>query len=133
MLTAFLQAHPMRELLSGGTRVLWPPADDRRAWEAILPGYRREIRELAEEYAKIPYPIRSASGFLAFARTGDRQADEKPYFERRRKLCVSVLVCCVSEEATLTDVIDGVWCADPENTDVVKNDCGTLNSVITVK
>ena len=30
-------------------------------------------------------------------------------------------------------VIDGVWCADPENTDVVKNDCGTLNSVITVK
>ena len=30
-------------------------------------------------------------------------------------------------------VIDGVWCADPENTDVVKNDCGTLNSVVTVK
>jgi len=30
-------------------------------------------------------------------------------------------------------VIDGVWCADPENTDIVKNDCGTLNSVITVK
>ena len=30
-------------------------------------------------------------------------------------------------------VIDGVWCADPENVDVVKNDCGTLNSVITVK
>jgi 1,4-alpha-glucan branching enzyme len=30
-------------------------------------------------------------------------------------------------------VIDGVWCADPENTDFVKNDCGTLNSVITVK
>ena len=30
-------------------------------------------------------------------------------------------------------VIDGVWCADPANTDIVKNDCGTLNSVITVK
>ena len=30
-------------------------------------------------------------------------------------------------------VIDGVWCADPENQDFVKNDCGTLNSVITVK
>lgn len=30
-------------------------------------------------------------------------------------------------------VVDGVWCADPENTDFVKNDCGTLNSVITVK
>ena len=30
-------------------------------------------------------------------------------------------------------VVDGVWCADPENTDCVKNDCGTWNSVITVK
>ena len=30
-------------------------------------------------------------------------------------------------------VVDGVWCADPENTVVVKNDCGTHNSVITVK
>ena len=30
-------------------------------------------------------------------------------------------------------VIDGVWCADPANTDVAKNDCGTLNSVVTVK
>ena len=30
-------------------------------------------------------------------------------------------------------VIYGVWCADPENTDAVKTDCGTLNSVITVK
>ena len=30
-------------------------------------------------------------------------------------------------------VVDGVWCADPENLDFVKNDCGTLNSVITVK
>lgn len=30
-------------------------------------------------------------------------------------------------------VIDGVWCADPENVDSVANDQGTFNSVITVK
>ena len=119
MLTAFLQAHPMRELLSGGTRVLWPPADDRRAWEAILPGYRREIRELAEEYAKIPYPIRSATGFLAFARTGDRQADEKPYFTRRRKLCAAVMNCCADPEAGTDDVIDGIWLLCEESTWVI--------------
>ena len=29
-------------------------------------------------------------------------------------------------------VIDGTWCADPENLDFVQNDHGTLNSVITV-
>ena len=29
-------------------------------------------------------------------------------------------------------VVDGVWCADPENVDSVANDQGTFNSVITV-
>ena len=30
-------------------------------------------------------------------------------------------------------VIDGTWCADPENAQAVANDQGTFNSVITVK
>ena len=30
-------------------------------------------------------------------------------------------------------VIDGTWCADPENANSVANDQGTFNSVITVK
>ena len=30
-------------------------------------------------------------------------------------------------------VIDGAWCADPENVNAVPNDQGTFNSVITVK
>lgn len=30
-------------------------------------------------------------------------------------------------------VIDGAWCADPENAESVPNDQGTFNSVITVK
>ncbi|MBO5642452.1 MAG: glycogen-binding domain-containing protein [Kiritimatiellae bacterium] len=30
-------------------------------------------------------------------------------------------------------VVDGVWCADPQNADSVQNDQGTFNSVITVK
>jgi len=30
-------------------------------------------------------------------------------------------------------VIDGTWCADPENANCVPNDQGTFNSVITVK
>lgn len=29
-------------------------------------------------------------------------------------------------------VIDGIWCADPENADAVPNDQGTFNSVVTV-
>ena len=30
-------------------------------------------------------------------------------------------------------VVDGAWCADPENTNAVPNDQGTFNSVVTVK
>ncbi len=30
-------------------------------------------------------------------------------------------------------VIDGTWCADPENVNAVKNDQGTFNSIFTVK
>ena len=30
-------------------------------------------------------------------------------------------------------VIDGTWCADPENANAVANDQGTFNSVVTVK
>lgn len=119
MFTAFLQEHPVRELLKNGTRTLWPSAKDRRAWDGISGEHRREIRKLAEEYAKIPYPNRSASGFLAFARTGDRQADEKPYFTRRRKLCAAVMSCCADPETGLDDVIDGIWLLCEESTWVI--------------
>ena len=109
MLTAFLREHPMRELLKGGSRVLYPPAEDRQAWEGIPPEYRQEIRIMAEQYAGIPYPLRCASGFLAFVRTGDRQADETPYFTRRRKLCAAVLNACAFPDAGPDEVIDGIW------------------------
>lgn len=119
MLTAFLQEHPMRDLLTGGTRRLYPPAEDRQAWGSIPAEYRREIGKLAEEYAAVAYPMRSASGFLAFVRTGDRQADEAPYFARRRKLCAAALNCCVCPDAGLDDVMDGIWLLCEESAWVV--------------
>ena len=119
MLTEFLQKQPMAELLKGGTRILWPAAEDRRAWDGIPAEYRAEIRELAEKYAKIPYPERSLSGFLAFVRTGDRQADEKPYFTRRRKLCAAVLNACIDPDAGMDDITDGIWTICEESTWVI--------------
>ena len=119
MLTEFLQTHSMQELLKGGTHRLYPPAEDRQAWDAIPADYRQEIRKMAEEYAKIAYPPRSATGFLAFVRTGDRQADEKPYFTRRRKFCAAVLKCCVFPKAEMDDVLDGIWYLCEESSWVV--------------
>ena len=119
MLTAFLREHPMRELLKGGTRRLYPPAEDRKAWDGIPAGYRREIRKMAEDYAKTDYPLRTVSGFLAFVRIGDRQADEKPYFTRRRKLCAAVLNCCAFPDAELDDVLNGIWLLCEESSWVI--------------
>lgn len=91
MFAEFLQKHPMEDLLRSGAREMYPSAENRNAWDAIPEKYRQEIREMGDRYGKIPYPERSASGFLAFARTGDRQADEKPYFTRTGS---SALRCC---------------------------------------
>jgi len=30
-------------------------------------------------------------------------------------------------------IIDGTWCADPENANAIQNDQGTFNSIVTVK
>ncbi len=119
MFTEFLQKHPMEGMIPAGTRKLYPDAEDRCAWDAIPETYREEIREMAAAYGKIPYPFRSAAGFLAFVRTGDRQADEKPYFTRRRKLCAAVLNCCAFPDAGLDEVVDGIWLVCEESSWVI--------------
>ena len=119
MFNTFLQEHPLEKQLREGTRELYPAAEDRKAWDGIPAEYRQEIRELAEQYGKIPYPERSAAGFLAFARTGDRQADEKPYFTRRRKLCAAVLRCCAFPGEDPEEVVDGIWHLCEESTWVI--------------
>ena len=120
MFTEFLQRSPMAEMLKKGTRKLYPAAEDREDWEKIPDEYRQEIRELAAAYAAVPYPLRTASGFLAFVRTGDRQADERPYFARRRKLCAAVLnACAFPDHADMDGITDGIWLLCEESTWVI--------------
>ncbi len=88
--------------------VLVPPAGD-PAWARIAPEHRVEILNEAASWAAQPWPLRLATGFLAFTRTGSRKADETPYFRRRVKLCWAALRCCVEPAAQLDDVADGLW------------------------
>ena len=120
MFTTFLQSHPMEEMLREGSRSLYPAAGDRQAWDGVPEEMRMEIRKLAAAWRDIPYPMRSASGFLAFVRNGSRQADEKPYFTRRKKLCAAVLNACVFPEETEADaIVDGIWCICEESSWVI--------------
>ncbi|MBQ4435675.1 MAG: hypothetical protein II879_06215, partial [Clostridia bacterium] len=85
MFAEFLNRHPIVELLSDPLPPLFPVAGE-AAWKAVTTEHRDEIIEQAKAWSGRPYPMRTASGFLAFVRDGSRQADEKPYFTRRRKL-----------------------------------------------
>ncbi len=105
----------MPSLLLEPVPALFPAAGD-PAWGRITDEHRAEIAREAEIWRAKPYPMRLATGFLAFVRDGSRQADEAPYFTRRRKLCWAVLDACVNSHASLDDVIDGVWCLCEEST-----------------
>ena len=118
MFAEFLNRHPIEELLADPLPPLFPAAGE-YAWSAVTPEHRAEITEQAKAWRGQPYPMRTASGFLAFVRDGSRQADEKPYFTRRRKLCWHVLDACLNVEAPLDEVVDGIWCVCEETSWVI--------------
>ncbi|MBQ8074264.1 MAG: heparinase II/III family protein [Clostridia bacterium] len=88
-------------------------------WDRVRETDRREVFRRAEEYASQPYPMRLATGFLAFSRDGSRQADEAPYFFRRKKLGWQATACCLGRDAYLDAVADGIWCVCEESSWVI--------------
>ncbi len=119
MFQEYFERHPLAELLTENLPLQAPKAEEKKMWNRILPLHREEILKAAEEYRQRPYPMRTASGFLAFTGDGSRKADEDPYFFRRRKLCISALACCLGEVRYLQDAVDGIWCICEESSWVV--------------
>ena len=120
MFTALLKDHPMEELLTDGLPMRVPSAEDRPAWDGVREPHRQAILRRHRIWANKPYPMRTASGFLAFSRSGSRQADEMPYFFRRRKLCVAALAECLAPSGKVPDeVIDGIWAILEESSWVI--------------
>ncbi len=122
MFTEFFSARPLEGLLSSAPYRPFPPAGDREAWDALPGALAAGARACAEQFRSRPYPMRTASAFLAFTRTGSRTADEEPYFFRRRRLCAAVLACCLDHPARpedLADVADGIWCICEETSWVI--------------
>lgn len=100
-------------------RFAYPRACERERWLALDSGTRAELERRGDEALK-GYPMRPATAFLAFTRTGDRQADEQPYFERRQKLINSALAECARYDGRYIDaVIDGIWCICEETSWVI--------------
>ena len=117
MFAAYLNAHPLHGLLGEpGDYRPFPRRQARDAWNAIPEEKCRQILAWADEAGQ-GYPMVTATQFLAFCRTGDRMAYEKPYFARRNRLMGAALGECLLDDGTYLDaVIDGLWCICEETT-----------------
>jgi len=120
MFGAFLDAHPLREMIHKMPGCPFPVFGNRTAWEAIAPEDQEDLLTYYETLKDTPYPLLTASQFMAFVKTGSRKAYEDPYFLRRRKLIASVMHMCVTGTSeALSDVIDGIWCICEESSWVI--------------
>ncbi|MBQ8655294.1 MAG: heparinase II/III family protein [Clostridia bacterium] len=120
MFTEYLQTHDLSRLLGKpGTYQPFPRRQNRAAWEELHPSVRQELIEWGDE-ANAGYPMLTASQFLAYSRTGDRQVFEQPYFARRKLLIGATFAECVlDDDAHLDAIIDGLWAICEESTWVV--------------
>lgn len=120
MFTEYLERNDLSKLLGKpGSYQPFPRRQDRAAWEGLHESVRQELIEWGDE-ANAGYPMLTASQFLAYSRTGDRQVFEQPYFARRKLLIGATFAECVlDDEAHLDAIIDGLWAICEESTWVV--------------
>ena len=124
MFTEYLDTHPLDALLlPPGSYQPFPRRQCRAAWAGLDPAVQQELCAWGDE-ALAGYPPLTATQYLAFTRTGERQVLEKPYFARRKLLIGATLAECVLDDgAHLDAVIDGLWAICEESSWVVSAHC----------
>lgn len=116
MFTEYLRRHDLHALLCApGAYHPFPKRTDRARWTGIAREKREQLLAWGNE-ALAGYPMLTATRFLAFSRTGNRQVYEQPYFARRSLLMGAALAeCAVDDGRYLDAVIDGIWCICEES------------------
>ena len=120
MFEPFESSAALAAVLAGrGRRSPFPKAGDRARWEALPGEITGQLIAWGDE-ARADYPMLAASQFMAFARSGDRETYETPYFQRRERLMGAALAECARHEGSYLDaVIDGLWCICEESSWVI--------------
>lgn len=94
----------------------YPPACDRKEWEAVPEDLRERLVKNGENYLHFNYPPITAVDFMAFTRTGNRSDYEDKQFSRRIALDHLVLAECVEHKGRfLDDIINGLYVICEEN------------------
>jgi hypothetical protein len=88
----------------------YPTASDRAAWEALPEPVRQAHIRLGEKALTREWPHLEATNYLQFARNGNRDRYEKPYFARRDILGTLVIAECMEGKGRFLDAItNAVW------------------------
>ncbi|MBR1952390.1 MAG: hypothetical protein IKA32_07425, partial [Lentisphaeria bacterium] len=89
---------------------LFPPAANRKAWDSVDLPMRIFLIKTAEKKLKKPWPFLTAKDYMLFKRTGNRDAYEKPYWEKRHKIVDLTLGECSEYKGRFMDeIIEGIW------------------------
>ncbi|WP_308635819.1 heparinase II/III domain-containing protein [Paenibacillus silvisoli] len=89
----------------------YPTIEDRHAWDG-LPGNLRNywIRKGAEKLDH-PWKTLTATAYMAYSRTGDRERYDADSWERRAALAALVIAECLENEGRfMDDIVNGIWC-----------------------
>ncbi len=98
----------------------FPAADDREAWEGLLPDVRCAVIAAGEEVRGCEWPPLPAALYMEFSRTGNRSRYERRYFQRRSALAELVIAECAEGAGRfLDDIVNGLWSICEESTWVV--------------
>ncbi len=94
----------------------YPRPQERKQWESLPEAPVRRIVLAAETFAHAPWPDLSAGLYLEFARTGDREKFQEPYFHRREALGAMVLAECAEVKGGFIDrIADAAWSISEES------------------
>ncbi len=109
MLVEFIPSLP-RTLLPPARFRPFPTAAQRRRWEELPDALRASWIAEGERFLGWQWPQLTATGFMEFARTGNRSNFERLSFARRGALATLVIAECVEGEGRfLDDIVNGIW------------------------
>ncbi|MFB3880094.1 MAG: heparinase II/III family protein [Armatimonadota bacterium] len=88
----------------------FPTAAERERWRALPAALRAAALRRGKALLGHQWPQLPATLYLDFARSGDRQRYERPYFARRQALGSLVLAECIEGKGRfLDDIANGSW------------------------
>ena len=95
----------------------YPTVQERAPWESLPATVRQAHLIRGEAAQQREWPVLLARRYLDFARNGDRERYQRPYFARRGMLAWLTIAECVEGRGRfLDDIMDGIWLICEEST-----------------